>query len=181
LHLSVELSILKYFKNYNRKKTRTSFFLRDGLSNPLYSIGSYTYGRPTIFEWGEGACLEIGKFCSIADKVNIFLGGYHRSDWASTYPFNKILPFKNIAHNIHGHPSSKGNVIIGNDVWIGYGATILSGIKVGSGSIIGAYSVVTKDVLPYEIVAGNPARHIRFRFDDLIINNLMKIEWWNLE
>ena len=173
--------ILEYIKNKKRTKTYTPFFLKDGLNNPLYSIGSYTYGRPTIFEWGEGTSLEIGKFCSIADNVSIFLGGNHRSDWASTYPFNKILPFKNVAQDIQGHPSSKGNVIIGNDVWIGYGATILSGIKVGSGSIIGAFSVVTKDVLPYEIVAGNPARHIRYRFDDVIINNLMRIEWWNLE
>ena len=83
------------------------------------------------------------------------------------------------AKDISGHPATKGNVIIGNDVWIGYKATIMSGVTIGDGAVIGACSVVTKDVKPYEIVAGNPAKVIRKRFSDEIIIQLLKIAWWN--
>ena len=85
-----------------------------------------------ILSWGENTKLKIGKFCSIADNVTIFLGGEHRNDWVSTYPFNALL--KNYEH-IEGHPKSKGDVIIGNDVWIGSRVVILSGVKIGDGAI----------------------------------------------
>jgi acetyltransferase-like isoleucine patch superfamily enzyme len=174
------LSLKKYFIK-NKIKDKEYFFLKDILRNSNYEVGDFTYGNPRILEWGEGANLKIGKFCSIAENVNLFLGGNHRADWISTYPFNKISTFNIQSENIVGHPSTKGDIIIGHDVWIGFGSTILSGVNIGSGAIIGAFSLVTKNVLPYEIVAGNPARHIRFRFDEIIINKLMRIEWWNLE
>lgn len=143
-------------------------------------IGEYTYGNPQVFYWGENAKLVIGNFCSIAENVKIFLGGEHRTDWITTYPFsalefNKIWPE---AANIKGHPKTKGDVIIGNDVWIGYSAIILSGVTIGDGAVIGAGSVVTKNVPPYTIVAGNPARPIRKRFPQKVINKLLKIKWW---
>lgn len=141
-------------------------------------IGKDTYGIPTILDWGEDAKLKIGDFCSIAEKVTIFLGGEHRSDWVTTYPFPAIESWKN-AKNIKGHPKTKGDVIIGNDVWIGYGSTILSGVKIGDGAIIGAMSLVTKNVEPYTIVGGNPAKPIRKRFDDSNIKKLLKIKWWH--
>lgn len=122
--------------------------------------------------------INIGKFCSIANEVKIFLGGEHRTDWVTTYPFNQI--FKEASH-IKGHPKSKGDVHIGHDVWIGYGATIMSGVCIGNGAVIGANSVITKDVPPYAIVAGNPQQLMKYRFSSNIIEQLQSLEWWNLK
>jgi len=141
-----------------------------------YSIGEFTYGDPEVKNWNNQATLVIGKFCSISGNVTIFLGGEHRYDWVTTFPFN--IFFKEFSY-IKGHPATKGNVIIGNDVWIGAHALILSGVKIGDGAVIGARSVVTKDVEPYAIVAGNPARIIGMRFDQETINSLLKIKWWD--
>jgi len=143
-----------------------------------YDIGDFTYGYPKIFSWGEGSKLKIGKFCSIARGVEIYLGGEHRIEWVTTYPFNALFPEHS---KIKGHPKTKGDVVIGNDVWIADGAIIMSGVTVGDGAVIGARSVVTKDVKPYEIVAGNPAKHIKFRFDEKVIKELLEIKWWNWE
>jgi len=98
------------------------------------SIGDYTYGRPRVLFWDSGAKLQIGKFVSISKNVKIYLGGNHRTDWISTYPFS-ALPFWNMGH-VQGHPATSGNVIIGNDVWIGMNVTILSGVKIGDGAVI---------------------------------------------
>ena len=144
----------------------------------MFDIGRGPYGKPKILEWGEGATLQIGSFCSISAGVQIFLGGEHRVDWVTTYPFNILWEE---AHHITGHPKSKGDVHIGNDVWIGREAIIMSGVTIGDGAVIGARTVVTKDVPPYVIVAGNPASIIRKRFDDKIINRLLEIQWWSWE
>jgi chloramphenicol O-acetyltransferase type B len=143
---------------------------------PQYEIGRGTYGKPQISSWGEGATLRIGAFCSIASGVNIYLGGEHRTDWVTTYPFSVLWK---VGKHIKGHPKTKGDVIIGNDVWIGAGAVILSGITVGNGAVIGAHAVVTIDVPPYAIVAGNPARIIKKRFDEETIKKLLRISWWD--
>lgn len=119
-----------------------------------YEVGRGTYGNPTVLHWGEPTTLKVGCFCSIAADVKIFLGGNHRTDWITTYPFPAF--WKSAAH-IKGHPSSRGDVIIGHDVWIGEGAVILSGVRIGNGAVVAASAVVTRDVPPYGIVAGNPA------------------------
>jgi acetyltransferase-like isoleucine patch superfamily enzyme len=139
-------------------------------------IGVGTYGVPNVRTWGEGGKVTIGKYCSIASGVTILLGGDHRTDWVTTYPF---MSFWGEAGHIQGHPKTKGNVVIGNDVWIGLDAFILSGVKIGDGAVIGARAVVTKDVPPYAIVAGNPARIVRFRFDKETIEKLQRIAWWD--
>jgi acetyltransferase-like isoleucine patch superfamily enzyme len=144
-------------------------------------IGAYTYGFENleIREWGEGADLTIGRFCSIADGVQVFLGGNHRIDWVSTFPFQPdFVPAKRFV--ISGHPSTKGSVAIGNDVWIGSGATILSGLTIGDGAVVAANSTVTKSIAPYEIWGGNPAKLIKLRFDSVIVERLLTLSWWNL-
>jgi virginiamycin A acetyltransferase len=159
--------------------TEPTIFLNKNPKFSPWKIGDYTYGgmfgSPHVIYYGENARLEIGKFCSIADEVNIFLGGIHRTDWISTFPFSV---FFNEADHIQGHPTTRGDVIIGNDVWIGKGATILSGVKIGDGAVVANDSVVTKDVPAYGIVAGNPAKFLKKRFDDDTINKLEKIAWW---
>jgi len=141
-----------------------------------FSVGRGTYGKPEILHWGEPATLKVGSFCSIARGVRIFLGGNHRIDWITTYPFPV---FRESARAIAGHPATKGDVIIGHDVWIGADATILSGIRIGNGAVIGACSVVTKNVPSYGIVAGNPAKLIRLRFTKEEIACLEELAWWN--
>jgi chloramphenicol O-acetyltransferase type B len=142
---------------------------------PRHRIGRHSYGGPDIHEWGEGAKLEVGSFCSFAAGVQIFLGGEHRTDWVTTFPFNVLWPE---AREIVGHPKTKGDVIIGNDVWIGFEAVILSGVTIGDGAVIGTRAVVSKDVPPYAVVAGNPAQVMRFRFPEMVIARLMKASWW---
>lgn len=155
------------------------WYTNEAVVGPLYEIGNYTYGTPEVLSYGEGARLRIGKFCSIAVKVQILLGGEHRPDWVTTYPFPPLSSDWPEAAGIEGTPVSKGDVVIGNDVWIGHGATILSGVTIGDGAVVGAMAVVTKDVPDYAIVAGNPARVIRMRFDDATIERLLDLKWWD--
>lgn len=152
--------------------------LNPQLSN--YSIGKFSYGTPapTVFAdaWNPQATLRIGKFCSIAQDVNILLGTEHRKDWVTTYPFPWIL---DEFGEIKGYRATKGSVTIGNDVWIGMDVLILDGVSIADGAVIGAGSVVTKNVEPYAIVGGNPARIIGKRFDQGTIDKLLKIKWWD--
>jgi acetyltransferase-like isoleucine patch superfamily enzyme len=143
-----------------------------------HEVGNYTYGVPTIIGAGE-ARLKIGKFCSISSGVVIFLGAEHRTDWFTTYPFSDAgFPWWG-AQAIRGHPRTKGDVVIGNDVWVGYKVTILSGVTVGDGACIGACSVVARDVAPYTVVAGNPARLMRRRFGEELTTLLLRLAWWD--
>jgi chloramphenicol O-acetyltransferase type B len=156
-------------------------FTREVLSSQIeqfgWSIGGTTYGAPVVRTWGgDEQRLTIGEYCSIAGGVTIFLGGNHRTDWVTTYPFNRI---DKAASHIKGHPATRGPVRIGNDVWIGAGAVILSGVSIGDGACIGASSVVGRDVAPYAIVAGNPAVEVRKRFTDQQIARLIALKWWN--
>lgn len=143
---------------------------------PQYTIGRHSYGDLKVRQWGEGAELQIGAFCSFASGVKIFLGGEHRVDWVTTFPFPAL--WKCDEARVAGHPHSKGDVIIGNDVWAGTEAVILSGVHVGDGAVIGARAVVTRDIPPYAIVAGNPARIIRMRFEPSQIARLLAVRWW---
>lgn len=144
----------------------------------FFKLGKYTYGAPNIFNAEDGGKLSIGNFCSIAGNVTILLGGNHRFDWLTTYPFPASPDFQKTAKSIHNYSTTKGDVQIGNDVQIGHGAIILSGVTIGDGAVIGAGAVVTRDVDPYSIVAGNPAKEIRKRFSPETIKKLLKIKWW---
>jgi acetyltransferase-like isoleucine patch superfamily enzyme len=145
------------------------------------SFGKYTYsdGNPKVFYRNNDAKLVVGKFCSIASGVNIYLGGNHRTDWVTTYPFGHINQDKFTDFNGLGHPSTKGDVIIGNDVWIASNVTIMSGVTIGDGAVIANNSHVVKDVEPYSMVGGNPAKLIKYRFTKEQIENLLEIKWWD--
>jgi acetyltransferase-like isoleucine patch superfamily enzyme len=145
------------------------------------SIGEYTYANPIVHWQNNKAKLEIGKFCSIARNVNIYLGGNHNINWVTTYPFGTICKDKFPHFNVddHGHPSTKGDVIIGNDVWIASNVTIMSGVTIGDGAVIANNSHVIKNVEPYSLVGGNPAKLIKYRFTPEQIEKLLEIKWWN--
>lgn len=143
------------------------------------TIGDHSYGAPKV-RFAGAARLDIGRFCSFADKVEIFLGGNHRLDFVSTYPFHaypkrwqRHAPLPSVA-------ASKGDVVIGCDVWVGSGARILSGVEIGHGAVIGAGAVVGRDVPAYAIVAGNPGAVVRMRFDEARIAGLLETAWWEL-
>ena len=171
----------------------TSCFVKHVVQAPNISIGNYTYyddrDNPTGFEQNNilfnypefGDRLIIGKFCQIASGAKFIMGpANHRISSVTTYPFSVFggrwseqtpphlsqLPFK-------------GDIVVGNDVWIGRESVIMPGVKIGDGSIIGAYAVVTRDVPPYCVVGGNPARFIKKRFHDELIQILLELKWWD--
>ena len=145
-------------------------------------VGDGTYGHEhlVIHRWAEVGNLRIGNYCSIADNVHILLGGNHRSDWVAQYPFSttEAIALGKLRGDRTGCVTSHGDVEIRHDVWIGSHAFILSGVHIGEGAVVGARSVITKDVPPYSIWAGNPARLIRFRFSKSVIDQLLSIAWW---
>lgn len=174
---------------------KTSCFLKNVITAPNIFVGDYTYYDdpvdPTAFErsnvlfnWPEfGDSLYIGKFCSIASGVQFIMGSSnHRISSISTYPFNVFGGAW--AENTPPHLSQlpfKGDTVIGNDVWIGRDSVIMPGVKIGDGAIIAAYSVVVKDIEPYTVAGGNPARPIKKRFDEELIELLLKLQWWDFE
>lgn len=170
-------------------------YLKNVITNPNIIVGDYTYyDDPNHPEWFEknvlyhsdlvGDKLIIGKFCSIASGVRFIMNGAnHQLAGFSSYPFGVFghgwdsgTPSKKEVQAL-----SKGDTIIGNDVWIGHEAMIMPGVKIADGAIIGARSVVTQDVPPYSIVAGNPARMIKRRFDDETVYMLLQLKWWEWE
>lgn len=140
------------------------------------SVGRFTYGNPQFMLWDDSERISIGSFCSISNEVVIFGGGEHNTDWVTTFPLR--IAFGEPLANKDGHPASKGETKIGNDVWIGFRAMVLSGVNIGDGAVIGAGAVVAADVPPYAIVVGNPAKVIRYRFAPNEIQELLKILWW---
>lgn len=142
---------------------------------PDFEIGLGSYGVPIVHDWREGSTLRIGAYTSVADDVHIFLGGHHRIDWISCYPFPAFVPE---AKDIPGFGGSRGDVVIGSDVWLASGCTILSGVTVGDGAVVAARAVVSRDVPPYAIVAGNPARIVGWRFEEATRARLIQSAWW---
>lgn len=178
---STTLKILNKLVGFlaSESNTRKFYFTNQIEHLKDYSIGNYTYGEPVVLFPNDNATLVIGKFCSIAKDVTIFLGGNHRVDWVSTYPFFEIFDDFEKDEIIEGHPSTKGSVVIGNDVWIGRNVIILSGVQIGNGAVIAAGSVITKNIGSYEVWAGNPAKMVKKRFDIDTIETMEKIRWWD--
>lgn len=166
-------------------------FIKNTVTNPNIIIGDYTYyddledsenfERNVLYHYPFiGDKLIIGKFCALATGVKFIMNGAnHQMSGFSTYPFNI---FGSGWERVTPKPEElpfKGDTVIGNDVWIGYEAVIMPGVKIGDGAIVAAKSVVVKDVPPYAVVGGNPASLLRQRFPDEIINALLEIAWWN--
>ncbi|WP_319804730.1 CatB-related O-acetyltransferase [Entomomonas sp. E2T0] len=141
---------------------------------PEYDYGYGSYGIPQVDHGNKDTHLKIGSFCSIAGGVKILLGGNHNVKAMTTFPFYERLP------NVTKYKETKGDVIIGNDVWLATDCLILSGVTIGHGAVIAARAVVTKDVPPYAIVGGNPAKVIRYRFPEDICQALLAHPWWEL-
>lgn len=165
-------------------------FLKNLVKNPQIIIGDYTYyddfedvhnfekNVKYLFDF-VGDQLIIGKFCMIASGVTFIMNGAnHLSRSISSYPFAVFGNGWEQAMEGKAYPI-KGDTIVGNDVWIGYGATIMPGVKIGDGAIIASNSTVTKDVHPYTVVGGNPAKEISKRFSDEKIKKLQSIQWWD--
>jgi acetyltransferase-like isoleucine patch superfamily enzyme len=144
-------------------------------------IGSHTYGWQSmnvdVYEGCNDVKVEIGKFCSIGPDLRIITSGIHPTDWVSTYPFRARWDMPGKFQD--GMPTTNGDTIIGNDVWIGTEVLILSGVTVGHGSVIASRAVVTKSVPPYSIIGGNPAKIIRLRFSEEQIKGMLELQWWN--
>ncbi len=179
---------------YPRPHDRQTVYLKDVITNPNIEVGEYTIYNdfehdPRDFEKNSvlyhypvnGDRLIIGKFCSIACGAKfLFTSGNHSMQSLSTYTFPIFFDEWGLdVKNIRDAWDNKGDTIIGNDVWIGYEAVILSGVTVGDGAIIGSRAVVTRDVPPYTVVGGVPARPIRKRFDDATIERLETLRWWD--
>ncbi|MBD5160322.1 MAG: CatB-related O-acetyltransferase [Ruminococcus sp.] len=164
----------------------TVTYVRPTIKNPDIIVGDFTYFSDVDFEshvthhYGfYGDKLIIGKFCQIASGVEFVMNGAnHQMNAVSTYPFYIMEGWEQSVPPLSEMPY-KGDTVIGNDVWIGQNVTILSGVHIGDGAIIGMNSVVGSDVPPYTIVAGNPARTIRKRFDDELIKLMLEFRWWD--
>lgn len=143
--------------------------------------GTYFDRNVNIISWSDDYKIKLGKYNSIGRDCNFFLHANHRIDWITTSSqlWGPVTPEIAEMHMKMGHPVCKGDIIIENDVWIGAKSTIMSGIKISNGSVIGAGSVITKDVPPYAVVVGNPGRIVKFRFTESQIKFLLDISWWN--
>ena len=160
-------------------KTARKYPIEFAKSNhPMISIGKYTYGDPKIHSLNWPCAVKIGSFCSIGANVQIFMDLNHRTDWVTTFPFPAVPEFTEASY-ICGHPWAKGDVVIGNDVWLGNDVSILSGVTIGDGAVLGTGTVVAKDIPPYAIAVGNPAKIAKYRFTEAEIGRLLQLQWWN--
>ena len=145
-------------------------------------MGKYSYSRENIevLAWGEKADLAVGAFTSIAKGCKCFLGGNHRTEWGTTYPFGLINTniFSGSEIETKEYSQTNGSINIGNDVWIGLNVTIMSGVHIGDGAVIAANSHVVRDVEAYSINGGNPAKLIKYRFSHEIIREMIALKWW---
>lgn len=179
---------------YPRTNDAQTVYLKDVVTDPNIMVGEYTMYNdfvddPRGFEKNNvlyhypvnGDALRIGKFCSIACGAKfIFTSANHSMRSLSTYPFPIFFEEWGLdVKNITSAWDNKGDIVVGNDVWIGYQAVILSGVRIGDGAVIGARAVVTKDVRPYAVVGGVPAKEIRKRFAEHTVEKLLDLRWWD--
>lgn len=171
-----KIELNKFRKKWRNNNKDNETIPMNIFDSNLVTVGKYSYGELNVISFNKNSKLKIGKFCSIAQNVKFILDADHRMDTISTFPFKvKILKEEKY------EATSKGDIIISDDVWIGYGAMILSGVNIGQGAVVAAGAVVTKDVPPYAIVGGLPAKILKYRFAEDIINALMNINYNTLD
>jgi virginiamycin A acetyltransferase len=166
-------------------------FLKNFIKAPNIIVGDYTYFDdrrygPEYFEENNvlynydysKVKLVFGKFCAIAAETRFIMTGDHKLNAISTYPFPIFQCGWEEAYSIDDLPV-KGDILVGNDVWFGYDSLVKNGVTIGDGAIIAARAVVVKDVPPYAIIAGNPAKVVKMRFDEKTVERLLRISWWN--
>ena len=179
--------IRKLLKKFKRNKKYKNYFLKDNLKKEIESnlaeVGKWSYGNPNIYRWDWTSKLIIGNFCSLGPDIDFYIGGNHRLDWISTaqLPANQFRDVFEKANKIKNFNKSNDDTVIGHDVWIGGRSTILSGVKIGTGAVIAAGSLVINNVEPYTVSGGNPNKEIKKRFSDEIIKKILDTEWWLLE
>lgn len=180
-------------ESYPVEQHRRVGFLKPLVNAPNIEIGDYTYyddpagpegfvERCVLYHYPfVGDRLVIGRFCALAEGVQFIMNGAnHALRGFSTFPFNIFGNGWERGFDVSTWADAqKGDTVIGHDVWIGYGAVIMPGIKIGHGAIVAAKAVVSRDVPPYAIVAGNPARVVKMRFDDQVIDRLLQLAWWD--
>ena len=167
----------KVLRNWKKRNTHNYTKLVPPLVNTeRIHVGKYTYGSVSAIISSPGGSLQIGNYCSIADRVTFVVSADHPTETISTFPFKTLC-----THETGCEAVSKGDIVVEDDVWIAYGATILSGVHIGQGAVVAAGSVVTKDVPPYAIVAGVPAKVVRYRFSPELIEELLKVDYSKLD
>lgn len=169
------IKLLAARKRWKKRNNHNFTTIENAFNFDQVDVGRYTYGKLNVLTDGQASKLKIGCYCSIAPRAVFILSSDHPLYNLSTYPFKvKFMKEKKEA-------VSKGDIIIGDDVWIGHSVIVLSGVKIGQGAVIAAGSVVTKDIPPYAIVAGVPAKVISYRFDNTIRDILVKIDFSKMD
>ena len=170
-----QLSCLLFKKKWRCANAHNSSYVKVPFNMDLVSVGKKTYGCINVHLDGTEHRLTIGNYCSIADDVKFLVCADHRIDCISTFPF--------LVHclNHSAEAITKGDIVVEDDVWIGYRATVLSGVRIGQGAVVAAGAVVTNDVPPYAIVGGVPAKILRYRFPEELRNTLMNVDFGQLD
>ena len=167
------MAFIKYTKD------SPSYWLNSYVDDARITVGEHTYfdTQITFGLWQQEDEVQIDRFCSLAKNITIFVGGEHFTTRATAFPF--VLMFAETRPERIVDGRNKGATVIGNDVWIGFDATVMSGVSIGNGAVIGAKAVVAKDIPDYAIAVGNPAKVIRYRFTPPTIKRLLALSWWD--
>lgn len=168
------IDIYLFRKKWREKNSHNTTIAANQFNMDVVEVGRETYGAIRVLNYGTGQKLKIGNYCSLAQEVMFVLDADHYVDTISTFPFKvKIMgqPLEGV---------SKGDIIVEDDVWIGYRSTILSGVRIGQGAVVAAGAVVTKDVPPYAIVGGVPAKVLKYRFSNELIEELKQVDFSKL-